>query len=82
MIVKDDPELRHILAHLIMAIEAITEGNLKVAQHEIESIEGLVMWNSDQDMINHIEDRKMACTMRKTRKPKKTKSTKPRKVKK
>lgn len=79
MIIKDEPELRHVLAHLIMAIDAITEGNLKVAKHEVESIEGLIMWNSDQDMINHIEDIKMACTSRKVRKPKKTK---PRKVKK
>lgn len=45
--IKMEPELRHALAHLIYAVDALAKGDLAEAQYEIESIKGLVFWDSD-----------------------------------
>jgi len=44
--IKANPELRHVLAHIIYAIEALCEDPpcRRAAMHEIDSIKELVFW--------------------------------------
>jgi len=53
--VKEQAELRHILAHIIYAIRANAEGHHAEAQYEVDQIEGLVFWDDDEAMTKHIE---------------------------
>ena len=46
--IKMEPELRHALAHMIYAIDALAKGEVEEAKFEIESIRGLVFWDSDE----------------------------------
>ena len=48
--VKEHPELRHVLAHLYYAIEALSSGHSGEALYELRSIEGLVFWDTDERM--------------------------------
>lgn len=48
--IKHDPELRHVLSHIMNAIEHLAHGSTDAALHELESIEGLVFWESDEEM--------------------------------
>lgn len=75
MSIKEDSEIRHVLAHIMMAIRANAEGNHKTAIYEIDAVEGLVMWDNEEQMNNYIEDLEMACTMRKTKTVKKPRKT-------
>lgn len=45
--IKQNPELRHFLRHVLYAIEELCLGNKKAAQYEIESIKSMVSWNED-----------------------------------
>ena len=47
LIVKGEPELRHILAHLHQAIDALADGCVRVAKDELESVEGLLMYDGE-----------------------------------
>lgn len=42
-----EPELRHVLAHLHQAIEALAQGRPHLAQAELASIEGLVFYEDE-----------------------------------
>jgi hypothetical protein len=42
-----EPELRHVLAHLHAAIEAVAKGQPTLAQAELASIEGLVFYEDE-----------------------------------
>ncbi len=42
-----EPELRHVLAHLHQAIEAVAQGRPHLAQAELASIEGLVFYEDE-----------------------------------
>jgi hypothetical protein len=42
-----EPELRHVLAHLSQAIEAVAMGQPLLAQAELASIEGLVFYEDE-----------------------------------
>ena len=53
--VKEQAELRHILAHMIYAIRANAEGHHAEAMYEVDQIEGLVFWDDDESMTKHIE---------------------------
>ena len=53
--VKEQAELRHILAHMIYAIRANAEGHHAEARYEVDQIEGLVFWDDDEAMTKHIE---------------------------
>lgn len=55
MSIKHDPELRHVLSHLANAIEHLAHGSKDAALHELESIEGLIFWESDEEMRAHLE---------------------------
>lgn len=47
--VKSEPELRHALAHLWYAIDALAEGCPKVAQMELQSISSIIFWSDDSN---------------------------------
>jgi len=47
LIVKGEPELRHILAHLHNAIDALADGCVRVCKDELSSIEGLIMYDGE-----------------------------------
>lgn len=50
--IKDEPELRHALAHITYAIEALADPGgpcIRVAQMEIESIKELIFWGDDSN---------------------------------
>ena len=52
---KAEPELRHVLAHLIGAIEALKEGCPRKAQMEIDSIAELVFFADDDPHLIEAE---------------------------
>jgi len=54
--IKMEPELRHVLAHMIYAIEALVNGDTAEAQYEVESIKGLVFWDSDRGQTADAEE--------------------------
>jgi len=47
---KREAELRHALAHLYYAIEALAKGAKGEAIYELKSVEGLIFWDDDDDM--------------------------------
>ena len=53
--VKEHPELRHVLTHISYAIRALAEGKTSEAIYELDQVEGLIMWESDEAMSAHIE---------------------------
>lgn len=73
MSIKEDSELRHVIAHIINAIRASAEGRHEVALYEIDAIEGLVMWDNEDQMTSFIRSLDMKCNMRKTKKTQKPK---------
>ena len=55
MSVKEDSELQHVLAHLWLALEAVAKGEDKAALYELDSIEGLIFFEDDDDRLDHLE---------------------------
>ena len=53
--IKEHPELRHALAHLYYALEALARGDKSEALYEIRSIEGLIFWDTDEKMTHYSE---------------------------
>lgn len=53
--IKEHPELRHALAHMHYTIAALAKGNLAEAQYELDSIESLIFWESDEAMSGHLK---------------------------
>ena len=53
--IKDNAELRHVLAHILYAIEELANGRPKSALHEIESVEGLVFFREDGEMEGYLD---------------------------
>lgn len=51
MTIKADPELQHVLAHLIAAIRYTSEGDVEAARYELDSIEGLVLFDTDEEFV-------------------------------
>ena len=77
IVVKSEPELRHILAHLMFAIECLAKNCPRGALDNIKSVEGLVMFDGDtpQDWERYYKNverriKLMACKGRKTTKGK------------
>ena len=68
MKIKDEPELQHVLAHVLravqflgMACEALAEGEeaqaityTQTARYECSSIEGLVTFEGDEDFVCYL----------------------------
>ena len=68
IIVKNEPEIRHILAHILVAIYALADNCPLTAEDSIKSIEGLVTFNTDDPKESekfYKEVNKMACIGRK-----------------
>lgn len=53
--IKDEPELRHALAHMYYAIEALAKGHRIEALYELKSIEALIFWEDDDHMTKLLE---------------------------
>ncbi len=49
IVLKEHPELRHFLAHVIDAIRANAGGRPLSALEHCASIESLVLWEDDED---------------------------------
>lgn len=45
--IKDEPELRHVLAHIFYAIEALKAGCPLATQFELDGVKELVFWGDD-----------------------------------
>lgn len=45
--IKEQPELRHFLRHLLYAIEELALGHTGAALYEVAQIEGMVSWGED-----------------------------------
>lgn len=53
--VKSEPELRHVLAHLWYALEAMCRGKCGEALYELKSVEGLIFFEDDESMTRAAE---------------------------
>ncbi len=52
--IKANSELRHVLAHIMNAIEELANGRPKSALHEIEGVESLVFFRGDDEMEGYL----------------------------
>lgn len=69
--IKREPELQHVLAHILRAVQFVSEavelasqgemdeaGNhARAARFECDCIEGLVTFDGDHDFVNHVGKR-------------------------
>jgi hypothetical protein len=74
MLIKEEAELQHVLAHILRAIQFNIEAAgyladglheqamplIQAAQYECDSIEGLVTFEGDEDFVRHFTDKRMA----------------------
>lgn len=49
--IKEQPELRHVLAHLHLAIDSLANGQKEDALYELASIHGLIFFASDEEQV-------------------------------
>lgn len=49
--IKDNPELRHFLRHVLYAIEESLLGHKEAALYEIRQIQGMVSWGDDDEQF-------------------------------
>lgn len=52
--IKANPELRHVLAHIMSAIEELANGRPLSAIHEIQGVESLVLFFGDDEMEGYL----------------------------
>ena len=55
--IKSEPELQHVLAHMLRAIQFCAEGELEAALYECESIESMVTFDGDDDFVKSVRQR-------------------------
>ncbi len=53
MTIKADPELQHVLGHLSNAIRYTSQGDNEAARYELDSIEGLIFYDTDEAFVGH-----------------------------
>jgi hypothetical protein len=53
MTIKADPELQHVLGHLSNAIRYTSQDNPEAARYELDSIEGLIFFDTDEAFVGH-----------------------------
>lgn len=53
MTIKADPELQHVLGHLSNAIRYTSQGDQEAARYELDSIEGLIFFDTDEAFVGH-----------------------------
>ena len=54
IVLKDEPELRHTLAHMFEAIRMASLGDEKATLYELRSIEGLILFDGDDDFRSYV----------------------------
>ena len=54
IIIKDESELRHVLAHMFEAIRMAAKADEEAALYELRSIEGLVLFDGDEDFRRYV----------------------------
>ena len=59
--IKSEPELQHILAHLTLAIRALTKKRLGEATYEVDSIDGLIFFREGEVMRVAKKGKKKRC---------------------
>jgi len=64
MSIKEQPELRHVLAHLALAMDSLANGHPKDALYELENIHGLIFFASDEEQVR-VAERKYKWAARK-----------------
>ena len=47
--IKDHPQIRHCLAHIMYAIQELAYGNKKTALYELEEIEEFISWGDEDE---------------------------------
>ena len=57
--IKDHPELRHALAHMVYSMRALIEGKASEAEYEIQQMEGMVFWEDDEHMSKYVKKLKL-----------------------
>lgn len=62
IVIKQQPELRHVLSHLHNAIEHLAEGAPESALHELESVAGLVFWETTDEMRGYLDGKSSETT--------------------
>jgi hypothetical protein len=74
IVIKEEAELQHVLAHILRAVQFNIEAAgyladglheqamplIQAAQYECDSIEGLVTFQGDEDFVRHFTDKRMA----------------------
>lgn len=55
IVLKEHPELRHVLAHMMEAIHMASLGDVKATQFELDSIEGLVLFDGEDDFRSYVD---------------------------
>jgi hypothetical protein len=71
IVVKREPELRHIIAHLVCAIREVANGQRLSALDDLASIEGLVFFHTERKQEDFL--RREVIRMKKKKKPRKPK---------
>ena len=54
IVLKDEPELRHVIAHMFEAIRMAGKGDEKAVLYELRSIEGLILFDGDKDFQEYV----------------------------
>ena len=61
IVILSEPELRHVLAHLVLAIEHAAEGRSRAARMELESVQGLIFYprsdRATEKLLGRLEKR-------------------------
>ena len=55
--IKNHPELRHVFAHLALAMDSLANGHPADAMYELQSIHGLIFFDSDEEQVRVAERR-------------------------
>jgi len=47
--IREEPELRHFLAHMVFAVRALVGGNNVLAEYELRQIDSMLEWDDEGD---------------------------------
>lgn len=66
---KQLPELRHVLAHLMLALEELAEGETKAALYELKQCRGMLLWKGDADFRRWVRKENLRMAEKKRPRP-------------
>lgn len=55
MRIKQHSEIQHALAHFWIAIDYLLKGEVEAARYELDSIEGLIFFDDEQDRLKQLK---------------------------